>query len=194
MRDIAHARIGERGRTRHQATERNEARDAFDDRQMHDELGVFGVGAELDKQQWRGVFRQLVASGLLTPDDEGFGTLRLTAASRGVLRGDVPVRLRRQADSAGRRAKRQKSRSERTRAGLDIAAHESALWDALRDLRARLAREQGVPAYVIFHDATLLAMLRERPQTLSALGEVSGVGERKLERYGEAFLDALVAA
>jgi len=160
----------------------------------HDELGVFGVGAELDKQQWRGVFRQLVASGLLTPDDEGFGTLRLTAASRGVLRGDVPVRLRRQADSAGRRAKRQKSRSERTRAGLDIAAHESALWDALRDLRARLAREQGVPAYVIFHDATLLAMLRERPQTLSALGEVSGVGERKLERYGEAFLDALVAA
>ena len=159
----------------------------------HDELGVFGVGNELDKQQWRGVFRQLVASGLLTPDDEGYGTLRLTAASRGVLRGEAPVRLRRQADSAGRRAKRQKTRTERTRASLDIAPHEAALWNELRELRARLAKEQGVPAYVIFHDATLLAMLREHPQTLSALGAVSGVGERKLERYGEAFLGVLEA-
>jgi ATP-dependent DNA helicase RecQ len=139
------------------------------------------------------VFRQLVASGLLTPDDEGFGTLRLTAASRGVLRGEAPVHLRRQADSAGRRAKRQKSRTERTRASLDIAPHETALWNELRELRARLAKEQGVPAYVIFHDATLLAMLREHPQTLSALGAVSGVGERKLERYGEAFLGVLDA-
>jgi ATP-dependent DNA helicase RecQ len=137
------------------------------------------------------VFRQLVASGLLTPDDEGYGTLRLTAASRSVLRGEAPVRLRRQADSAGRRAKRQKSRTERTRASLDIAAHETALWNALRELRARLAKEQGVPAYVIFHDATLLAMLRERPRTLDALGGISGVGERKLARYGEAFLAAL---
>ena len=159
----------------------------------HDELSTFGVGADLDKQQWRGVFRQLVAHGLLTPDDEGYGTLRLTEASRAVLRGEQPLRLRRQADSAGRRAKRQKSRGERTRAGLDIAPHEAALWDALRDLRARLAKEQGVPAYVIFHDATLLAMLRERPQTLRSLGAVSGVGERKLERYGEAFLGALRA-
>ena len=159
----------------------------------HDELSTFGVGADLDKQQWRGVFRQLVAGGLLTPDEEGYGTLRLTAASRAVLRGETPVHLRRQADSAGRRAKRQKSRTERTRAGLDVAPHETALWDALRALRARLAKEQGVPAYVIFHDATLLAMLRERPQTLSALGAVSGVGERKLERYGDAFLGELNA-
>jgi ATP-dependent DNA helicase RecQ len=159
----------------------------------HDQVSTFGVGADLDKQQWRGVFRQLVATGLLTPDDEGFGTLRLTAASRAVLRGEKPVHLRRQADRGERRAKRQKSRVERTRASLDIAPHESALWDALRSLRARLAKEQGVPAYVIFHDATLLAMLRERPHTLSALGAVSGVGERKLERYGEAFLERLNA-
>jgi len=68
------------------------------------------------------------------------------------------------------------------------------MWGALRDLRARLAKEQGVPAYVIFHDATLLAMLRERPQTLRALGAISGVGERKLERYGEAFLAELVSS
>jgi ATP-dependent DNA helicase RecQ len=159
----------------------------------HDELSTFGVGADLDKRQWRGVFRQLVASGLLTPDDEGYGTLRLTAASREVLRGEKAVHLRRQADRVERRVKRQKPGGERARAGIDIAPHETALWSALRDLRTRLAREQGVPAYVIFHDATLLAMLRERPQTLSALGAVSGVGERKLERYGEAFIAALLA-
>jgi ATP-dependent DNA helicase RecQ len=159
----------------------------------HDALSTFGVGADLDKQQWRGVFRQLVAAGLLATDDEGYGTLRLTAQSREVLRGTTPVHLRRQADRSERRVKRQKVRTERTRASLDIAPHEAAVWDALRNLRSRLAREQGVPAYVIFHDATLLAMLRERPQTLSALGAISGVGERKLERYGEAFLSELVS-
>jgi len=159
----------------------------------HDQLSTFGVGAELDKQQWRGVFRQLVAAGLLATDDEGFGTLRLTEASRDVLRGATPVHLRRQADQSERKRARQKTRGERTRASLDIAPHEAPLWDALRDLRGRLAREQGVPAYVIFHDATLLAMLREKPHTLDALGAISGVGERKLARYGEAFLGTLAA-
>jgi ATP-dependent DNA helicase RecQ len=158
----------------------------------HDRLPTFGVGAELDKQQWRGVFRQLVAAGLLAPDEEGYGTLRLTEASRDVLRGATPVHLRRPADRSERKRARQKTRGQRARASLDIAPHEAPLWDALRDLRGRLAREQGVPAYVIFHDATLLAMLRERPQTLGALGEISGVGERKLARYGEAFLGTLV--
>lgn len=157
----------------------------------HDALGVFGAGADLDKSQWRGVFRQLVAMGLLAPDEEGYGTLRLTPASRPVLKGEQSVHLRRQADRAGRRAKRQQARGERTRASLDIAPHEAPLWDALRNVRARLAKEQGVPAYVIFHDATLLAMLRERPQTLRDLGAIGGVGERKLERYGEDFLGVL---
>ena len=159
----------------------------------HDQLPTFGVGAELDKRQWRGVFRQLVAAGLLATDEEGFGTLRLTEASRDVLRGATPVHLRRQADQGERKRARQKARGERARASLDIAPHEAPLWDALRDLRGRLAREQGVPAYVIFHDATLLAMLRERPRTLDALGAISGVGERKLARYGEAFLGTLSA-
>jgi ATP-dependent DNA helicase RecQ len=157
----------------------------------HDQLSTFGVGAELDTRQWRGVFRQLVAAGLLATDDEGYGTLRLTEASRDVLRGATPVHLRREADRSERKRARQKTRGARTRASLDIAPHEAPLWDALRDLRGRLAREQGVPAYVIFHDATLLAMLREKPRTLDALGAISGVGERKLARYGEAFLEAL---
>jgi ATP-dependent DNA helicase RecQ len=159
----------------------------------HDALSTFGVGADLDKTQWRGVFRQLVANGLLATDEDGYGTLRLTAASRAVLRGEQPVLLRRQADSAARRAQRKTARGERARGNLDIAPHESAMWDALRELRARLAKEQGVPAYVIFHDATLLAMLRERPQSLRDLGAISGVGERKLERYGEDFLGLLAA-
>jgi ATP-dependent DNA helicase RecQ len=157
----------------------------------HERLSTFGIGAELDKQQWRGVFRQLVAAGLLATDEEGFGTLRLTEASRAVLRGEAPVRMRKQADRVERRARKSAKTSERTRRNLDIAPHETSLWDALRDLRGRIAREQGVPAYVIFHDATLLAMLRERPRTLDALGGISGVGERKLARYGEAFLAAL---
>ena len=84
-----------------------------------------------------------------------------------MLRGETPVHLRRQADSSERRARARRRGPSARGASLDIAPHETALWDALRDLRARLAREQGVPAYVIFHDATLLAMLRERPQTLA---------------------------
>jgi ATP-dependent DNA helicase RecQ len=160
----------------------------------HDALSVFGIGAELDERQWQGVFRQLVAGGLLATDEDGYGVLRLTEASRAALRGEVPVRLRQVADSQARKASRKATRGERSHASLDIAPHESALWDALRDARARLAKEQGVPAYVIFHDATLLAMLRERPQSMSGLAGISGVGERKLSRYGEAFLDVLRAA
>ncbi|HVV97667.1 MAG TPA: DNA helicase RecQ [Rhodanobacteraceae bacterium] len=159
----------------------------------HDQLSTFGVGAELDKRQWRGVFRQLVAGGLLATDEQGYGTLRLAAASRDVLRGATPVRLRREADRAERHSARKKTKAARTYASLEIAPHEAPLWDTLRDLRGRLAREQGVPAYVIFHDATLLAMLRERPRTHDALAAISGVGERKLARYGDAFLAALEA-
>ena len=159
----------------------------------HDSLSVHGIGAELDERQWLGVFRQLVAAGFLATDEEGYGVLQLAEASRGVLRGESPVFLRRVADRSERRAARKATRAARERASLDIAPHETALWDALRDARARLAKEQGVPAYVIFHDATLLAMLRERPRSLDGLAAISGVGERKLARYGEAFLDVLRA-
>ena len=160
----------------------------------HDRLGTFGVGADLDARQWRSVFRQLVAAGLLATDDEGYGVLRLTAASRGVLRGETPVQLRRPADRSERRATKRAQRGERTRQSLDIAAHETVLWDALRAERARLAREQGVPAYVIFHDATLLQMLRERPQNLGEFAAIGGVGAAKLARYGDAFVKVLEGA
>jgi len=117
--------------------------------------------------------------------------LRLTTASRGVLRGETPVRLRHVADRAERRVSRRKARTRAKDSNLAIAPHEDALWQSLRNLRAQLAREQGVPAYVIFHDATLLQMLRERPQNLAELGGISGVGAAKLARYGSAVLETL---
>jgi ATP-dependent DNA helicase RecQ len=157
--------------------------------QGHDHLNVHGIGTDLDARQWRGVFRQLVAVGMLVPDVEGYGTLRLTEAARPVLRGEQCLELRREPDRAQRRASRGKASSERR--SLDIAPHEEALWQSLRETRARLAKEQGVPAYVIFHDATLYAMLRERPGDREALAAISGVGVRKLERYGEDFLQVL---
>jgi len=157
----------------------------------HDALSTFGIGAELDARQWRSVFRQLVAGGWLATDDDGFGVLRLTAASRGVLRGQTPVLLRRVADRQARRAARKSTRAKSRQTDLAIAPHETALWQSLRELRAQLAREQGVPAYVIFHDATLLQMLRERPRSRVELGAISGVGAAKLARYGTVFLTAL---
>jgi ATP-dependent DNA helicase RecQ len=157
----------------------------------HDALSTFGIGAELDARQWRSVFRQLVAAGLLATDDDGFGVLRLTVASRGVLRGETTVNLRRVADREERRASRKVARAKSRETDLAIAPHEASLWQALRELRGRLAKEQGVPAYVIFHDATLLQMLRERPQTTAQLGSISGIGAAKLARYGQTFLTVL---
>ncbi|MBR0343929.1 MAG: DNA helicase RecQ [Rudaea sp.] len=160
----------------------------------HDRLSVFGIGTDLDERQWRGMFRQLVAAGLLATDAEGYGVLRLTEASRAVLRGTAQVSLRKPASKEERRATRKSARGERARQSLDIAPHETGLWDALRATRSRLAREQGVPAYVIFHDATLLEMLRARPRSADELGAIGGVGAAKLERYGEAFLDTVRSA
>ena len=158
--------------------------------QRHNHLSVHGIGTELDARQWRGVFRQLVARGLLSPDLEGYGSLRLTAAAQPVLRGDETVHLRQEPDRTQRSASRRADASGNRRS-LDIAPHEESLWNALRDTRAKLAKEQGVPAYVIFHDATLYAMLRERPKDREALAMISGIGALKLERYGARFLAVL---
>jgi ATP-dependent DNA helicase RecQ len=157
----------------------------------HDRLTTFGIGKELDERQWRSVFRQLAAAGLLATDEEGYGVLRLTSASRAVLRGEVSIQLRRPAEKVERRRSKKSTRGDSSRQSLDIAPHETHLWNELRATRARLAREQGVPAYVIFHDATLLQMLRERPQTADGFSAISGVGAAKLARYGDAFLQTL---
>jgi ATP-dependent DNA helicase RecQ len=158
----------------------------------HDRLTTFGIGADMDEKGWRSVFRQLLAAGLLEADAEGYGTLRLTPASRAVLTGGRQVLLREDARPV-RSARRRRDSQLVTGASLGIEAYEQPLWDALRALRTQLARQQGVPPYVVFHDATLLAMLRAMPANEDELAEVSGVGEAKLKRYGRDFLAVINA-
>ncbi|WP_242112967.1 DNA helicase RecQ [Luteimonas aquatica] len=146
----------------------------------HDRLPTYGVGADLDARTWRGVFRQLVAAGLLDIDAEGYGSLRLTADSRAILRGERSVLLRKELPR-----KRERERGVRGGAAPALAAADLPLFDALRELRARLAREQNVPAYVIFHDSTLRGIADARPDSLDALARIGGIGTTKLERYGE---------
>ncbi|MFC3714957.1 DNA helicase RecQ [Luteimonas soli] len=154
----------------------------------HERLSTFGVGSDLDARTWRGVFRQLVAAGLLDVDTEGYGGLRLTDASRAVLRGEQTVMLRKELP---RRKQRERSRATGSAAAIELSAGEQPLFEALRDLRTRLAREQNVPPYVIFHDTTLRGITRQRPSTLDELAQVGGIGGTKLARYGEQVLEVV---
>jgi ATP-dependent DNA helicase RecQ len=152
----------------------------------HNRLSTYGIGADLDARTWRGVFRQLVAGGLLEVDAEGFGGLRLTDASRAVLTGKQSVTLRKELPAKGAR---KPDRGPRT--GVPVQPRDLPLFGALRELRARLAREQNVPAYVIFHDSTLRNIAERRPLSLDELAQVGGIGGTKLERYGEALVEAV---
>ncbi len=190
------------------------------ERLRHDHLPVFGAGAEFDAAQWRSVVRQLVARGMLRVDREGFGSLEVTDRARPVLRGMERLTLRQdllRELEAGRPRPR-----PRRRAGMPALARDpggaegtpggtaapgalpglgaapvpvdEALFEALRSVRLHIAREQGVPAYVIFHDRTLAEMAAQRPATEADLLRISGVGAAKLERYGARFLEAIRAA
>jgi ATP-dependent DNA helicase RecQ len=160
----------------------------------HDKLKTFGVGADFDKREWQSVFRQLVAQGHLEVDVEGHGGLHLSETAPGVLRGEVPVAFRGDVSEAKLgKTRAARSSTMRALAGPATPADE-ALWQALRTLRLELAREQGVPPYVIFHDATLLDMVRRRPRDLAELSRIPGVGHSKLERYGARFLASIAAA
>jgi ATP-dependent DNA helicase RecQ len=150
----------------------------------HDDLPTFGVGDDLPERTWRSVLRQLVAAGLLVPDPEGYGVLKLGAGAGAVLKGEREVRLRRDATPA-------KPAAKPRRAAADLSGAAAARFEALRDVRAHLAREQGVPAYVIFHDATLRAMAEAVPRSRAELATLPGVGAAKLQKYGDAFLEAL---
>ena len=157
----------------------------------HRQLSTYGIGQDLDARQWKGVFRQLVAMGLLEVDSEGFGALRLTAAARPVQRGEQSVLLRREPERKRDRGARSASA---TRADALLNAADAAVFEELRALRAGLAREQNLPAYVIFHDSTLREMATQRPATLDELGRINGVGASKLDRYGERMLAVLQEA
>lgn len=152
----------------------------------HHQISTYGIGQELDSRQWMSVVRQLVASGFLAVDMEGYGGLVLGQGAAEVLKGETSVQLRH--DPARKKKKRSKTSSS-----VAIPAGQSDLWQQLRTLRLELAREQGVPPYVIFHDSTLQAMVIEKPRSLNEMGQLPGVGKVKLERYGDAFLAALLA-
>ena len=149
----------------------------------HDQVSTYGIGKELGEKEWRAVFRQLVALGMLDVDHSGFGALRLGAASRPVLKGTQTVMLRKQAE--GRPAAR--TRVAAPAAGFDVAGN--TLWERLRAWRSETAKAHGVPAYVIFHDATLLELARACPGSLARLRGVPGIGAAKLDRYGQALLE-----
>ena len=156
----------------------------------HDRLSTYGIGLELDAWGWRSVMRQLVARGLLALDPEGYGGLRLTEDARPVLRGEEELQLRRDV------LKRSTSAKAKRRARLAFVAEDGdlddpatqALFEKLRARRRELAEEQGVPPYVIFHDRALAAMAVHQPVTDEAFLGIGGVGEKKLERYGEVFM------
>ena len=148
----------------------------------HQKLPVYGIGQDLNNNQWRSVFRQLVARGYMSVDLERFGALRLEEKCRPLLRGEEKIALRKDVQPTAAKAQTKVQLAPE----VDIA-----LWEALRECRRSYAEELGVPPYVVFHDTTLQEMCLRLPQTMEEFVELSGVGERKLERYGPAFLGVI---
>jgi len=156
---------------------------------QHHQLSTFGIGKTLSQQQWSSVFRQLVSGGYLEADIESYGGLKLTGMARPVLKNETEVWLRRDEDTAKRKSSKAE-RGARVKEGY-AEANEDPLWHALKAKRIELAKEQGVPPYVIFHDSTLLEILNQKPGSLTEMGNISGIGQAKLTRYGDDFLQVL---
>jgi ATP-dependent DNA helicase RecQ len=158
----------------------------------HASLTVFGVGEELREGEWRGVVRQLLAQGLLAVEGD-YGTLALTPDSGAVLSGQRTVLLRREQEPAARLARTSRAASAADMAA-ELPASAAAVFERLRSWRGDTAREQAVPAYVIFHDATLRQIAAQSPATLADLAKISGIGDAKLAKYGQQVLEVLQAA
>ena len=155
----------------------------------HESLSTFGVGAELSEAQWRGVLRQLLALGHVRAEGD-YNTLALTPSARAVLKGDVAIVLREPREAPPRR-KRAAARGGDVPSDVALSEAGEARFTALRQWRSTVAREHNLPAYVVFHDATLLQMAQRAPATLDALAGISGVGAKKLDAYGGALLRVL---
>jgi len=149
----------------------------------HQSLSTYGIGEHLSVHEWRSILRQLIARGLLRVDAEGYGSLQLTESCRPILRGEQRLFLRRDKPPARITSIRKPAQ--------DIDEADIPMWSALRRCRKELAEEHGVPPYVIFHDATLREMLEKRPLNAHELLCISGIGDRKLEQFGEAFLEVI---
>ena len=158
--------------------------DARMEQRGHHQLPTFGVGKEFNDREWHSLFRQLIAHGYLGVDLDGYGSLVFTPRSQGLLKGEEQLLLRRDPQLVKSVAKGERVPSP----GRDLP-----LFSALKELRLRLARQQGVPPYVIFHDSSLIAMAEQQPRTLAQLARIPGVGASKLTRYGEEFLAVLTA-
>ncbi len=149
----------------------------------HQKLSTYGLGAHHSDKQWRSIIRQLIVQGYLVVNDEQYGAIQLTERARGLLKGEISLFLRE--DTVGAKPARQK------RPALKVDAADEELWEALKALRKSLADDLGVPPFHIFHDATLMEMVQYRPQSNSELLSVNGVGQVKLEKFGEEFLSVL---
>ncbi|MEQ8955912.1 MAG: DNA helicase RecQ [Gammaproteobacteria bacterium] len=152
----------------------------------HETISTFGIGKDLSVAQWRSVIRQLIVRGLLLSDAEHFGALRLTEKSRDVLKGHAQLLLREET-----RQPRLTKTNSRSRFASGVSDSDHSLWDALRACRKALADEHNIAPYMVFHDATLMELMELRPDSETAMLNISGVGEAKLERFGKAFLDVI---
>jgi len=153
----------------------------------HDRVSTFGIGADRSKQAWRSIIRQLVAKGFVQVDISGYGALKLDESCRAVLRGEEDVEFRHEPAPLKSTSSTKKARTD----GVPEEGPARELFEALRERRTELAREQDVPPYVVFGDKTLLAMVEHKPTTAQAFRQLHGVGDVKLQRYGDAFLDVI---
>jgi ATP-dependent DNA helicase RecQ len=156
----------------------------------HQSLSTFGIGKGLTQSQWSSVYRQLVAAGYLESDIEAYGGLKLTEYSRPVLKGESEVWLRQDLEVGTTRKISKVERGSRAKEGYEEVV-DDPLWHALKEKRMELAKEQGVPPYVIFHDSTLLEILNQKPVNLTQMSHITGIGQAKLARFGDAFLEVL---
>jgi ATP-dependent DNA helicase RecQ len=151
----------------------------------HDKLPVFGAGKDIDSKSWSSVFRQLTAAGFIIVDHANHGALTLAETARAVFKGERRITLRRDRPKKAADVRRSLANSA------VLPEADQLVFDALKSVRLRLAREQGVPPYVVYHDSTLRAMATERPRSLADMAQLPGVGKSKLDRYGQSFLDEL---
>lgn len=156
------------------------------ERFTHDKISTFGIGKTYSQSQWQSIYRQLVAANLLSVDMTGFGSLKLTKFSLPILRGEETIALRIDPDKPRKKSKTN-TKSEKKLGPMP----DDDLWQALKDKRMALAKEQGVPPYVIFHDSSLIEMHANKPVTLEEFAMITGVGASKLERYGKLFIDII---
>lgn len=157
------------------------------ERMGHDQQSTFGIGLEHTSNEWRNLFRQLIAKGLLAVDVDGHGSVQLTEEARPVLKGEQSLQLRK----LPLRIKGSGRSSTRRKPAVEIDENDRPLWEALRELRKQLSELAGVPAYIVFNDSTLADMLHLKPRDKSEMASVSGVGDHKLEQYGDDFLDVI---